>query len=138
MQMSYAKGQGALSQYRQVGVHGGVADASPHRLIQMLMRGAQENIAFARGYLERGDYEAKGRHIGRAAAIVEALQTSLDMARGEAIAANLAALYEYMNRRLLEANLENDDARLVEVAGLLGQIQSAWDAIADVPEVAGR
>ena len=60
------------------------------------------------------------------------------MARGEAIAANLAALYEYMNRRLLEANLENDDARLVEVAGLLGQIQSAWDVIADAPEVTGR
>lgn len=136
--MSYANVQSALSQYRQVGVHGGVADASPHRLIQMLMRGAQEKIAFARGYLARGDFEEKGRHIGAAAAIVEALHTSLDMAKGEAIAANLAALYEYMNRRLLEANLENDDARLAEVAGLLGQIQSGWDAIADAPEVARR
>jgi flagellin-specific chaperone FliS len=43
-----------------------------------------------------------------------------------------------MNRRLLEANLENDDVRLAEVAGLLGQIQSAWDAIADAPERAVR
>lgn len=135
--MSYANAQSALNQYRQVSIHGGVADANPHRLIQMLMRGAQDKIAFARGYLERGDYQEKGRHIGAAAAIIEALHTSLDMARGEAIAVNLAALYEYMNRRLLEANVENDDARLAEVAALLGQIQSAWDAIADAPEVAG-
>ncbi|MGE3296920.1 MAG: flagellar export chaperone FliS [Porticoccaceae bacterium] len=136
--MRYANSQSALNQYRQVDVHGGVAEASPHRLIQLLMRGAQDKIAFARGYLERGDYQEKGRHIGGAATIIEALRTCLDTARGEAIAANLAALYEYMNRCLLEANLENDGARLVEVAGLLGQVQSAWDAIADRPEVAVR
>jgi len=136
--MSYANSQSALNQYRQVGVHGGVAEASPPRLIQLLMRGAQDKIAFARGYLARGDHQEKGRHIGGAAAIIEALHTSLDMARGEAIAANLAALDEYMNRRLLEANLENDDVRLAEVAGLLGQIQSGWDAIADAPERAVR
>lgn len=136
--MSLANSNRALNQYRQVDVHGGVAAASPHRLIQMLMRGAQEKIAYARGHLARGEHADKGRHIGSAAAIIEALHTSLDMARGEAIAANLAALYDYMKRRLLEANAQNDDARLAEVAGLLGQIQSGWDAIAEAPEAVGR
>lgn len=136
--MSFANSNRALSQYRQVDVHGGVAAASPHRLIQMLMRGAQGKIACARGHLARGEYADKGRHIGGAAAIIEALETSLDMARGEVIAANLAALYDYMKRGLLEANAKNDDARLAEVAGLLGQVQSGWDAIADAPEAMGR
>jgi flagellar protein FliS len=44
---------------------------------------------------------------------------------------NFDALYAYMMRRLLEANLQNNDGILEEVGGLLRELKEAWDAIAD-------
>ena len=58
------------------------------------------------------------------------LQSWLDMEKGGEIAGNLNNLYDYMVRRLLEANTENDQAALDEVAGLLGEIKAGWDGIA--------
>jgi len=137
--MSYGNVRGAVNQYRKVGVQGGVAGATPHRLIQMLLEGALEKIAFAKGFMERGDIPEKGRHIGWAISIVDGLRASLDMEAGGEISANLSALYDYMNRRLVEANLKNDPALLDEVAGLLGEIKGAWDAVPEEYRVpAGR
>ena len=119
----------ALRAYNQVAVQTGVGSASPHRLIQMLMEAALEKIAAARGCMERGQVADKGAHIGHAVSIIEGLRVSLDMERGGEIAANLNALYDYMERRLTEANAANDPALLKEVAGLLQEIKSAWDAI---------
>ena len=61
--------------------------------------------------------------------IIKGLWNSLDYDNGGGIAENLGDLYDYMVRRLLEANSENDPERLDEVAGLLGEIKSAWDAL---------
>jgi flagellar protein FliS len=136
--MNQASAQAALKQYRQIGVHGGIEDASPHRLIQMLMTAALERMHTARGLVERlnggvsdvGATAEKGSHIGSAISIVDGLRTSLDMQRGGEIAANLDNLYDYMGRRLLEANLSNRVDILDEVIGLLAQIKDAWDTIA--------
>jgi flagellar secretion chaperone FliS len=46
------------------------------------------------------------------------------------LAANLDSLYEYMTGRLLQANRNNEPALLEEVAALLREVKSAWDAIA--------
>jgi flagellar secretion chaperone FliS len=127
--MSYASQQ-AMRQYQHVGVEARVAEASPHGLVQMLLRGALVRIAAARGALEAGDVTRKGELIGRAIDIVEGLRISLDLQRGGAIAANLADLYRYIARLLVEANLHGDAARLAEAAGLLEEINSAWQAIA--------
>lgn len=121
----------ALNEYKSVGIQSGIADASSHRLIQMLMEGALEKIAFAKGNIERGEIAEKGRNTSFAISIVEGLRTSLDMESGGDIAQNLEALYDYMVRSLMEANSQNDTAKLDEVAGLLGAVKSAWDAIPD-------
>lgn len=127
--MSYGNVQGALNQYRKVGVHAGIADASPHRLIQMLMEGALDKIHAAKGHMARGEVAAKGKHISWAISIVDGLRSSLDLKAGGELAENLDALYDYMNRRLLDANLHNDQSALDEVSKLLLEIKQGWDAI---------
>lgn len=120
----------AMKQYQQVGVQSEVFEASPHRLIQMLMQGGLERIAQARGAIERNMFAEKGELIGKAISIVGGLREPLDHSVGGELSQNLDRLYEYMQMRLIEANRENDIARLDEVAGLLREIKSSWDVIA--------
>jgi flagellar protein FliS len=126
--MSYSKA-GALKSYNQVAVQSNASYASPHRLIQLLLEGALEKIAIAKGHMARGQIASKGQHIGWAISIVSGLRASLDTTAGGDIAQNLDSLYDYMERRLLHANLKNDAAALDEVTGLLREVKSAWDAI---------
>ncbi len=119
----------ALQQYKKVGTQTGVESASPHRLIQMLMEGALEKINLAKGYMQHGDVALKGSHISWAISIIDGLRMSLDIEAGGEIAENLDALYDYMVRRLVEANLDNDVEILNEVSGLILEIKTAWDAV---------
>lgn len=127
--MSYAKERDGLARYGQVAVSAEVAYASPHRLVQMLMEGALDKIAVAKGQLARRDLEGKGRNISWAVSIINGLRNSLDHDRGGEIAANLDDLYDYLCRRLLQSNSENDLSILDEVSSLLGEIKAAWDAV---------
>lgn len=126
----------ALRQYQRVNTQASVAYASPHRLIQMLMEGALERIAVAKGCIQRQDIAAKGEQIGKAIDIIGGLRDGLNPDAGGEIAANLDALYDFMQRRLVEANLRSDAAMLDEVAGLLRPVKEAWDAIGGNPEAA--
>ena len=129
-------GTKALNEYQQVGVFSGAAYADPHHLITMLMEGALERIALAKGALLQSDITEKSRLIGNTITIIEGLNGCLDKSVGGELALNLADLYDYMTRRLLTANLENDPAILDEVAGLLQEIKSAWENIPNAFDVA--
>ena len=118
-----------LRQYQQVNTQSSVAYASPHRLIQMLMEGAFERIAVAKGCIQRQEIAGKGEQSGKAIDIVGGLREGLNHEAGGEIAANLDALYAYLQKRLLEANLRSDIATLDEVADLLRPVKEAWDAI---------
>lgn len=131
MNQLISKNHQAMKQYRSLGMKTAVEDATPHRLIQMLIDGALDKIAAARGFMERGDVAQKGAHISWAISIIDGLRVSLDKSVGGEIAQNLEDLYTYMMTRLTEANLKNDAEYLNEVAGLLRQIKGAWDAIPD-------
>lgn len=124
--MSFAKTQNALKEYGKVSVQSGASYATPHRLITMLLEGALEKISAAKGYMQRNEIANKGNYISWAISIVEGLRMSLDQDKGGDIAANLDQLYEYIERKLVEANANNDDAILDEVAELLTTIKSAW------------
>ena len=128
--MNYSGAQAALKQYKQVNAHSLVESASPHRLIQMLMDGALEKMGLARSFMVDGKLAAKAEHITWAISIVDGLRVSLDKEKGGEIARNLDDLYDYMVRRLVEANLHNDPGIIDEVRDLLLQIKEAWDAIA--------
>jgi len=129
--MSFGNVRSALNEYSQTAVQTGIESASPHRLIQMLMEGALAKIAVAKGHMERSEVQEKGQQIGCAISILEGLKASLDHDKGGEIARNLEDLYMYMERRLIEANRDNDTSLLDEVSDLLKQIKEAWDAIAE-------
>lgn len=121
----------AVQHYSSVKVHSGVESATPHRLIQMLLEGALERIAQAKGAMLQNQFARKGELIGKAMAIVGGLQGSLDDKEGGDLAANLDSLYDYIIRRLGQANHENNPEHLDECGRLLGEIKTAWDAIAN-------
>jgi len=79
--------------------------------------------------MEKNEPAKKGENISVAISILDGLRISLDKSAGGEIAQNLDDLYDYMGRVLLKANLKNDPSLLDEVAGLLNEIKSAWDAI---------
>ncbi len=121
----------ALKQYQTVNTQAQVFDASPHRLIQMLMEGGLSRLAQAKGAMERGQVALKGELLGKAIAIIGGLREGLDLRQGGELAANLDSLYEYMSSRLLQANRSNDVAIIDEVASLLREVKSGWDGIAN-------
>ncbi|HJW82359.1 MAG TPA: flagellar export chaperone FliS [Acidiferrobacterales bacterium] len=128
--MNQATAYSARQRYQEMGAEAAITDASPHRLIRLLLQGALDRIVAAKGHMQRGEVAPKCECIGKAIDIVGGLRGALDLERGGEIAANLQAIYDYSELRLLEANLHNDAARLDEVARLLGEIRSAWDTIA--------
>ncbi|CCQ41021.1 flagellar export chaperone FliS [Yersinia enterocolitica] len=116
--------------YAQVGLESGVMSASPHQLIVMLFDGAQSALVRARILMNQGDIPAKGAALSKAINIIEnGLSAGLDMEKGGELAENLSALYDYMSRRLLHANLHNDEQAITEVLALLDNIADAWRQI---------
>ena len=116
--------------YANVGVESGVMSASPHQLIVMLFDGAQSALVRARILMSQGDIPAKGAALSKAINILaNGLSAGLDMEKGGELAQNLSALYDYMSRRLLHANLHNDEQAINEVSALLENIADAWRQI---------
>ena len=129
--MNHPNHRNAVSQYSQVDTYSAVAGADPHRLVLMLMDGVLTKLAVAKGGLERKDMAVKGAAIGQAISIIGGLQGSLDLEAGGELAANLDALYTYMEQRLTQANIHNDLEALEEVARLMNEIRAGWMAIPD-------
>ncbi|MBI3903705.1 MAG: flagellar export chaperone FliS [Nitrosomonadales bacterium] len=123
----------ALKTYANVGLETSVAAADPHKLILLLYQGALLAINSAKNQIQRKDIAAKGKSISQAIMIIdEGLKASLDKNAGGELAQNLSALYDYMNQRLLIANLKNDTAILDEVSRLLIELKTAWEEIRQI------
>jgi flagellar protein FliS len=116
-----------IDAYNGVGVGAAVTVADPHQLIVLLFEGARQAVVVARSGIEASDTPKKGAAITKAIDIIlNGLRASLNLEEGGDLAQNLYALYDYMARRLLHANLHNDTAALDEVLNLLGEIHGAW------------
>ena len=131
--------QRGVGAYAKVGLETGVAAASPHKLIIMLYDGAMVALLSAinnmKGTNGSANVAAKGASISKAITIIDnGLRASLDKAAGGEIAQNLDALYDYMSRRLLQANIKNDVAAVEEVHGLMSDLREAWVAIGEKNE----
>ena len=128
----------AAAQYRSVRSHGLVATASPARLVQIMFEQILEHLATAQGCMGRirndmplADVITKGKALGKAIRLIDQLNNTLDMERGQEIAQNLRALYVYMLARLTAANVTNDAQITAEVAALVLKIKTGWDQIVD-------
>lgn len=116
--------------YAQVGVESAVLSASPHQLVVLLFDGALSALKRAIILMEQGDIPGKGQALSKAINIISnGLRAGLNHEIGGDLSANLDDLYEYMTRRLLEANLRNDAEAIAEVEGLLFNIADAWKQI---------
>ena len=107
-----------------------VLTADPVKLVKMLYHGALDATTSAREHLRAGDVRARSKSITKAHSIIMELSNSLDLDNGGAIGANLVALYEYMQIRLLAANREQQDGPLAEVERLLKTLLEAWESCA--------
>lgn len=103
-----------------------VLSADPVELVRILYEAALEAVANARRSLRQGDIAARSNEITRAQLVLTELGLSIDHERGGAVSRNLAELYDYMQRRLIQANLEQADSPLAEVARLLETLLEGW------------
>lgn len=126
--MYNAKGTQA---YAQVGLESGVMSASPHQLVVMLFDGAKSALIRADIFMTQGNIAEKGLALSKAINIIESgLKAGLSREKGDPqLVDNLDALYSYMTRRLLHANLHNDRQAITEVLTLLEDIADAWRQI---------
>ena len=114
------------SAYQQVNRFSGIEGASAHQLIEMLLKGALDKIAAAKGFMARNEWSAKGEIIGKTIAILQELRASLNHEAGGTMARDLDNLYDYIIRALLTANAENDTRKLDEATTLLSDIYESW------------
>jgi flagellar protein FliS len=129
--------QGA-AQYRAVRSHGLVAEASPTRLVQIMFEQILSHLATAQGCMGRirnnlplNDVMTKGNSMSKAIRLINQLNNTLDMERGQAVAQNLRSLYVYMLARLTAANVTNDPNIVAEVASLIQKVKTGWDQIVE-------
>jgi flagellar protein FliS len=106
-----------------------VLAADPVELVSLLYQACTQAVREARCYLAAGQIAERSREINKACAIVIELATSLDHDRGGEISQRLALLYDYMERRLLQANMQQSDAPLADVLGLLTTLSEAWAGV---------
>jgi flagellar protein FliS len=118
------------SAYANVKVESDVMAASPYQLICLLFDGAHLALRSALAHMQAGNVARKGEAISKALDIVNnGLRASLDLDRGGEMGPKLAQIYDYVGRRLLYANLNNDQEALLEAGRLLEDIGSAWRQI---------
>lgn len=121
--------------YATVGLETGVAAASPHKLVVMLYDGVIVALLSAINGIKSSNIGIKGTSISKAITIIDnGLRASLDKKAGGEIAQNLDSLYDYMSRRLLEANIKSDAAIVEEIHGLMSDLREAWVQIGEQQE----
>lgn len=103
-----------------------VLTASPAKLIELLLDKAINVLEEAKKLIDEKDYTGANEKIVRAQDIVMELNLALDIEKGGDIAKNLRALYNYMYRTLVEANIKKDKNMIDDVKILLSDLLSTW------------
>jgi flagellar protein FliS len=107
----------------------GVMTADPKRLVIMCYEGAIDSLKLAKKMFIAKDFESKAKAITKAQGIISELMQALDFEKGGEIAKNLDAIYNYISRRIIEADIKRDLSGLDEAIRILEELKSAWEEI---------
>lgn len=103
---------------------------SPLELVVMLYDGVLSSLSEASAAAARGDVATRAAGVSRSLSIISALQSTLNLKEGGAVAIELDRLYTYASQRLIDVTTKKDFTALAEVHKLLSTIREAWDQIA--------
>ncbi|WLR49261.1 flagellar export chaperone FliS [Halobacillus litoralis] len=104
-----------------------VETASPGELTLMLYNGCIKFIRIARKAMENNEIEKKNTNIQKSQKIIQELMITMD--QQYAVTQEIMPLYDYVNRRLVEANTKNDVEILDEVEGLVVEFRDTWKQV---------
>jgi flagellar secretion chaperone FliS len=114
--------QNGIRSYRKTTVF----TSNPGRLVIMCYEGAMDNLKIAKRKFAAGDFEGKCAALSKTRNIIDELLCSLDFEKGGMVARNLQAIYNYITRRIIYADVQQDMAAVDEVVGILGELLEAW------------
>lgn len=109
-----------------------IQTASPEKILIMLYDGAIRFTRQAMQAMDTGDKAVQGEKISRVLAILGEFSNTLDHEIGGEIASDLDALYSFMTRELLRANLKGERKALETVEDLLTGLRDTWVEAADI------
>jgi flagellar protein FliS len=106
-----------------------ILTATPERLVVMLYDGIRRFLLQAGVAMREGNIEQSNDRLKRAEAIIDELNTTLDMSQGQ-VAERLRALYNFSKRHLMEARIQRNPDMIDEAAKILDTVGDAWRQIA--------
>lgn len=101
--------------------------ASPGELTLMLYNGCLKFLNQARVDMEAKKMEEKNTNILKAQKIIQEFMVTLNM--DLPVSKDLMAMYDYLYRRLVEANIKNDVMILDEVSGFVTEYRDTWKQV---------
>jgi len=110
----------AYNQYKE----NSIFTATPEELTLMLYNGLVKSIMLAQNSVEGNEIEKASNSLIRAQDILKYFRNTLDMKYD--VSKGLDALYEYMIRRLVEANVKKDQTIISEVLEMAKELRDTW------------
>ncbi|MDR0138775.1 flagellar export chaperone FliS [Metabacillus idriensis] len=117
----------ALNNPYQAYQQNSVSTASPGELTLMLYNGCLKFIKQARQAIQQKNTQEKNLNLQKAQRIIQELMITLNPEA--AVSESMMSMYDYMNRRLVEANISNDLAILDEVEEYVTEFRDTWKQV---------
>ena len=106
-----------------------IMTAPKKKLLIMLYDGAIKNCKLAEMALESRNFEEVNTNLKKAQDIINEFMVTLNFETGGDIAKNLYQLYEYMNFKLVRANIDKNPEGIIEVKNYLQELRDTWAQI---------
>jgi flagellar secretion chaperone FliS len=114
-------------QFHQVYQQNSVNTASPGELTLMLYNGCLKFLNKGKQAMRENNIQEKNTNLQKAQRIIQELMATLNLEYE--IAKQMMVMYEYMNRRLIEANIKNDISIVEEVEGFVTEFRDTWKEV---------
>ncbi|MFZ0579111.1 MAG: flagellar export chaperone FliS, partial [Psychrobacillus psychrotolerans] len=104
-----------------------VSTASPGELMLMLYNGCLKFLGKAKVSITEKNIQEKNVNLQKTQKIIQELMVTLDM--NIEISHSMMQMYEYMNHRLIEANMKHDVEIIGEIEGYLIDFRDTWKQV---------